>query len=69
MVEAVSRLDGLEEHCKLNFTVLRTEEMKMEIFDNELSRNGTEHIYMNRPGRAEVDLTAYGMGPNLNYDV
>lgn len=24
---------------------------------------------MNRPGRAEIDLTPYGIGPNLNYRV
>lgn len=24
---------------------------------------------MNRPGRAEVQLWAYGMGPNLEYDI
>lgn len=41
----------------------------MEIFDYELERNGTEHIYMNRPGRAEIDLTGYGMGPNLRYEI
>lgn len=34
-----------------------------------MSRNRTEHIYMNRPGRAEIDLTEYGMGPNLFYSV
>jgi hypothetical protein len=24
---------------------------------------------MNRPGRAEIDLTGYGMGPNLHYEI
>jgi hypothetical protein len=24
---------------------------------------------MNRPGRAEIELSKYGMGPGLNYDV
>ena len=40
-----------------------------EIFDNGYSRSGTEHIYMNRPGRANIDLGMYGMGANLLYDV
>lgn len=41
----------------------------MEIYESYYARNGTERIYVNRPGKAEIDLMQYGMGPDLSYEV
>jgi hypothetical protein len=66
-VQATSQLFNLSVTCSLNFSLVRTLEQEMKIFD--FDESDVVYIGMNRPGKAEVELTSYGLGPDLNYSV